>query len=159
MRAVGQQLIVVVGTSSGFASIPAALHAVRLELRRDLVSSKQVIPVGMNIYLQGGVFYYFTRPPCPPPRSTAARRRRRNIMTPIAGIFAAIASLDAPGIAAMGMVSIILEPLAIPVGVTVNLLTVIDPIIDPIVATADVHGNCASAVMSTDEQGPRTLDT
>jgi len=154
LRAVKEALIVAAGTSSRFAAIPAALRAVNVELRRDPVSSSLVIPLGMNINLQGSVFYFTLAALFAVQLYGRTLTPAEYLMLPIAGMFAAIAASDAPGIAAIGMISIILAPLGIPVGVTIILLSVIDPILDPVVSIADVHGNCTSAVLITGPQEP-----
>lgn len=154
LKAVREPLIIAAGTSSRFAAIPAALRAVSIGFRRDPVSANLVIPLGMNINLQGSVFYFTLAALFATQLYGRALTPAEYLMLPIAGIFTAIAASDAPGIAAIGMISIILEPLGIPVGVTIILLSVIDPILDPVVSIADVHGNCASVVMITDAQGP-----
>lgn len=152
LKAVKEPLIVAAGTSSRFASIPAALRAVNVELRRDPVSSSLVIPLGMNINLQGSVFYFTLAALFAVELYGKTLTPAEYLMVPIAGMFAAIAASDAPGIAAIGMISIILAPLGIPVGVTIILLSVIDPILDPMVSLTDVHGNCAAAVLVTSPQ-------
>jgi proton glutamate symport protein len=152
LKAVKEPLIVAVGTSSRFAAIPAALRAVSTELRRDPISVNLVIPLGMNINLQGSAYYFTLAALFTTQLYGHTLTPVEYLMLPMTGIFAAIAASDAPGIAAIGIISIILEPLGIPSGVTVILLSVIDPIIDPIVSVADVHGNCASALIITAEK-------
>ena len=154
LNAVKEALIVAFGTASRFAAIPATLRAVSVGLRRDPLSTNLVIPLGMNINLQGSVFYFTLAALFTTQIYDRTLSPADYLVLPIAGIFAAIAASDAPGIAAIGMISIILEPLGIPVGVSIILLSVIDPIIDPVVALTDVYGNCASAVMISGEPGP-----
>lgn len=152
MKAVKEPLIVALGTSSNLAAVPAALRALSINLRRDPVSTSLVIPLGMNINLQGSVFYFTLAALFVTQLYDRTLTPAEFLLLPFAGIFAAIAASDTPGIAAIGMISIILEPLGIPIGVTIILLSVIDPIIDPIISVADVYGNCASAVLITDKQ-------
>jgi len=157
LKAVREPLIVALGTSSRFAAIPAALRSLSTGLRRDQVTSSLVIPLGMNINLQGSAFYFTLATLFAAHLYGRALTPEEYLLLPIASMFAAIAASDAPGIAAIGMISIVLEPLGIPVGVTIILLSVIDPIIDPIVSLTDVHGNCASAVMITKAQDTMSL--
>lgn len=152
LKAVKEPLIVALGTSSNIATIPAALRAVSIDLRREPVSTSLVIPLGMNINLQGSVFYFTLAALFATQLYGRSLTPEDYLILPIAGIFAAIAASDVPGIAGIGMISIILEPLGIPVGVTIILLSVIDPLIDPIISVTDVHGNCAAAVMIADER-------
>jgi proton glutamate symport protein len=150
-QAVKEPLIVALGTSSNLAAIPAALRALTNGLRREPVTTSLVIPLGMNINLQGSVFYFTLGALFTTQLYGRTLSPEEYLLLPIAGIFAAIAASDAPGIAGIGMISILLEPLGVPVGVTIILLSVIDPLIDPVVSVTDVYGNCAAAVLITDE--------
>ncbi len=65
----------------------------------------------------------------------------------IGSILAGLAATSAPGLAGLSMISIALIPLGLPYAVAVILLAAIDPILDPILTTVNVYGNCAATAL------------
>jgi hypothetical protein len=61
---------------------------------------------------------------------------------------------DTPGPGGIGAIAIVLDPLGLPVGVAVILLSVVDPLVEPAVTVADVHGNCMAAALVVEAASP-----
>jgi proton glutamate symport protein len=62
----------------------------------------------------------------------------------IGAVVAGMAGAGAPGLVTISMISILLDPLGLPVGPAIVLLLAIDPITDPIRTVANLHANCAT---------------
>ena len=63
----------------------------------------------------------------------------------VGGVLAAVAGSALPSAAAIGVISILLEPLGLPVGAAVILILAIDPFIDPATTAVNIHGSCVAA--------------
>jgi proton glutamate symport protein len=68
----------------------------------------------------------------------------------VGGVMAAVAGSALPSAAAIGVISILLEPLGLPVGAAVILIMAIDPFIDPATTALNVHGSCVAASLVAD---------
>ena len=62
----------------------------------------------------------------------------------IGAVVAGMAGAGAPGLVTISMISILLDPLGLPVGPAIVLLLAIDPITDPVRTVANLHANCAT---------------
>jgi len=67
-------------------------------------------------------------------------------------VLTSVAASGAPGVAALGMLTLVLEPLGLPGAVGLILLTAIDPIVDPLLTAANVHATCASATLIAEKE-------
>jgi proton glutamate symport protein len=70
-----------------------------------------------------------------------------------ASVLAAVAASGAPGIAAVGMLALVLEPLELPAAVGVILLSAIDPVVDPLITATNVTATCAAVSVVADREG------
>jgi Na+/H+-dicarboxylate symporter len=69
-------------------------------------------------------------------------------------MLAGIAASGAPGVAALGMLALVLEPLELPAAVGVILLSAIDPVLDPLITATNVHATCAAVSLVADPEPP-----
>jgi proton glutamate symport protein len=147
LAAVKAPLLVAAGTSSNFAAMPSALKAVTAGLRRDPEGVKLVVPMGTNLYLQGSVLYFTLAAFFVAQLFEVPLGWEQYAVIVVAGIFAAVAASDAPGLAGIGMIAIVLDPLGLPAAVAIVLLSSVDPLLEPAITLADVYGNCAAAAV------------
>jgi len=140
-------LIIAFGTSSSFAAIPFALEGLhsRLSFKKDAVDL--VIPLGTTLNPQGNILYFamvavFMAQLYGKPLSAADHL----LIVPLAAL-AGVAASSAPGIAGLSMLSLVLDPFGLPMAVGMVLLSAIDPILDPILTTVNVYGNCAATTL------------
>uniref|UniRef100_UPI004056CD61 dicarboxylate/amino acid:cation symporter n=1 Tax=Candidatus Electrothrix sp. TaxID=2170559 RepID=UPI004056CD61 len=151
LLALRKALTVALGTSSSFAALPFALKGLHSELNFNKDTVDLVMPLGITLNPHGnilcfsmiGVFMSFLYNV---PVTTTSF-----ILILVTSILAGIAASSAPGIAGLAMLSLVLDPLGLPVIVAVILVTSIDPIIDPVLTAVNLHGNCASLAMVSQE--------
>ena len=62
-------------------------------------------------------------------------------------VLAALASAGAPGAATIGMLSLVFNPLGLPVEAAIALMLAVDPLIDPIITLVNVHTNCTCTAL------------
>jgi proton glutamate symport protein len=142
-----QPLAMAFFTSSSLATMPTTLNALRknFKLSEDVVSL--VVPLGTNFNQQASVIRYvciaifvlqmygmhlgFVQLP----------------FLVLTAMLAAMASGGMPGIAALSMAGFVLQSLGVPIEVGIVLLTVVEPIIDPITTMVNVFGNCMAVTL------------
>ena len=139
-----EPLIVAFGTSSSFASIPAALKALHKKLNFDKQETDLVIPLGISLNPHGNVLHFTMVAVFMLQLYGKHLNLIKSLLIIIFTPLAAIASAGAPGITALSMLSIILQPLGLPIVIATILFTAIDPIIDPILTVLNVYGNCVA---------------
>ncbi len=142
-----QPLVVALGTASSFASIPAALSALKNNLKVDENVSDLVIPLGMTINPPASVLQFAISSVFIAQIYGAELGFEQFLMIFVGAILAGLASSSAPSIVALSMIAMILDPLGLPSSVAIILLVAIDPVVDPIVTALNVQANCALAVV------------
>ncbi|MFI3189779.1 hypothetical protein BCS42_12845 [Crenothrix sp. D3] len=145
-----QPLLVALGTASSFATIPAALNALKNNLKADKNICDLMIPLGMTInppasVLQFAISSLFIA-------QIYGMELDFNELTIIfvGSMLAGLASSSTPSIIGLSMIAMILDPLGLPSGVAIILLVAIDPVIDPIITALNVQANCTLAVIMSD---------
>ncbi|MBU2984642.1 dicarboxylate/amino acid:cation symporter [Saccharophagus degradans] len=139
-------------SSSSYAAIPSALSSLRNGFSLNPTKSDLILPLGINLNPQGNVVHFVLAVVFVSQIFNLDFGPYEIFIVIVAGMFAAVAAAGAPGIAALGMLVIVFEPLNLPVAIGVALLAAIDPIVDPILTTVNVHSNCATAaVLSKNE--------
>jgi Na+/H+-dicarboxylate symporter len=151
LGAVKAPLVVALGTSSSFAAIPAALRSVHENLRRERQGGDLVVPLGITLNPQGNVLHFSIAAVFVAQLYGQTLTLEQLGIVVVASILTSVAASGAPGVAALGMLTLVLEPLGLPVAVGLILLTAIDPIVDPLLTATNVHATCASATLIADE--------
>ncbi len=142
-----QPFIVAFGTASGFATIPSALSMLQTKLMVNRSVSDLILPLGVTINPPGSVLYFALTGVFIAQIYDVTLDTSNLLVMIVGAILAGISSSSAPGIVGLSMISIMLEPLGVPVEVAVILLIAIDPIVDPILTVVNVHANCAMTLM------------
>jgi Na+/H+-dicarboxylate symporter len=158
LRAVKAPVLVGLGTSSPIAAIPSMLQAVAAGLRRDPVGANLAVPLGVNLYVPGSTCYFALAALFVAQIYGVALGWQEYLVLVVASVFAAVAAPDTPGPSGVGALVVVLDPLGIPASVGVILLSVVDPLVEPAVAVADVHGNCMAAALVVDPVGPGSME-
>lgn len=152
-----QPLVVALGTASSFATIPAALSALKNNLDADENVSDLVVPLGMTINPPASVLQFAISSVFIVQIYDTQLGLEQLAMIFVGAILAGLASSSAPSIVALSMIAMILDPLGLPSNVAIILLVAIDPVVDPIVTALNVQANCALAVVvSSDEADTAT---
>jgi len=152
LRQLLESLLIAFATKSSFASIPSALRAMQ-KLGMNRGTTDLVIPLSVSLNPIGNVHYYTI--------SAIFIAQLYGVSIPpsamvtflIGGVLAAVAGSALPSAAAIGVISILLEPLGLPVGSAVILILAIDPFIDPATTALNVHGSCVAASLVDDGAG------
>ena len=146
-KAVRETLIIGFGTRSSLAAMPAALRGLHEGLRLDQEQVNLIVPLSitlcrcagvMNFTLAAIFFSQFYGMPI---------GLHELVIILIGAVMAGMASSGAPGLVTISMISILLNPLGLPVGPAIVLLLAIDPITDPIRTVANLHANCATTAL------------
>ncbi len=74
----------------------------------------------------------------------------------MSSILASFAASGAVGILSLSMITVVLDPLGLPLGTVIALFIAIDPIIDVFDTVANVFGNCAATAMSSTSKAENT---
>lgn len=145
--ALRKPLIISFGTRNSFVAMPSAIHAMSEDLRFEKETVNLMIPLGITLCRFGTVMAFgfsaiFFAQLYHLPLSAGSYG------VILAGtVLAALASAGAPGPATIGMLSLVFNPLGLPVDAAIALMLAVDPLIDPILTLVNVHTNCACTAL------------
>lgn len=148
-----QPLLVALGTASSFATIPAALNALKNNLNADKNICDLVIPLGMTINPPASVLQFAISSLFIAQIYGMALGFNEIVIIFVGSILAGLASSSTPSIVGLSMIAMILDPLGLPSGVAIILLVAIDPVIDPIITALNVQANCTLGVIMSNTDG------
>lgn len=141
-------LLVSIGTSSSFAAIPFALEALHKKLNFEKETTDLIIPLGITINPHGNILYFALAGIFMTQVYSLTLTAHDYITIILSSILAGVAASSTPGLAAISMIAIVIEPFGLPVIVGIILLAAIDPLVDPIITTVNVYGNCATVSLT-----------
>lgn len=147
-----ETLVVAFGTSSSFAAIPSALRCLTDQLKLDKQTTNLVVPLGMSINPQGNAFHFALSTIFIAQIYNTSLGAQGFFIILIGAVLAGMAATGAPGVGSLAMISLILEPLGLPVESTIILLLAVDPILDPVLTVVNVHSNCAATALVAEPQ-------
>lgn len=147
-HALRETLVVALGTSSSFASIPSALRCLQDNLDVNRKTTNLVIPLGVNLNPQGSVLHFALSTVFIAQIYNVTLTPEGYLMTLIGAILIGMASTGMPGAGSLSMLSLILSPLGLPSQAAILFLIAIDPIVDPIVTTLNIHSCATVAVLA-----------
>lgn len=154
-----QPLMVALGTASSLATIPAALNALKNNLKADKNICDLIIPLGMTINPPASVLQFAISSLFIAQIYGMEVGFNEIAIIFVGSILAGLASASTPSIVGLSMIAMILDPLGLPSGVAIILLVAIDPVIDPIITALNVHANCTLGVIVSDYDGDRGVQT
>lgn len=144
-QAIKRTLFIALGTSSCMASIPSALEDCPAGLGLDKTITDSVLPISITMCQSGVVacgaiaaVFATTIYDVPINGSTVS-------IIILGAIVFSLSIIGVPGIVAVNMLSIILEPLGIPPQIIILIYLVTIPIFDPVSVFASVYSNFAVA--------------
>ena len=154
--ALREPLMISFGTRNSFVAMPSAIHALAEELNLEKETANLVIPLGITLCRFGTVMVFGL--------STVFFAHLYNVSLGIGSygmvlcgtVLAALASAGAPGAATVGMLSIVFNPLGLPVDVAIALMLAVDPLTDPVLTMVNVHTNCACTALIARRQSTET---
>ena len=149
-------LLVAFATKSSFAAIPAALNAMQ-RLGMSKSTTDLVVPLSVSLNPLGNVHYYTLSAIFIAQLYGVSFTPSSLFILLVGGVLAAVAASALPSAAAIGVLSILLDPLGLPVGASVILIMAIDPFIDPFTTVLNVHGSCVAASLVADRSTAKTF--
>jgi proton glutamate symport protein len=149
--ALKEPLMIAFSTRSSFAAMPATLKGLHEKLGMDKKSTDLLIPVGFMLNPIGSVMHYcllavFLCQLYGMPFGT-----EQFLISIVTSIAASIAVTGIPSIAALGIMTVVLNPLGLPIDVGIMLAAAVDTVADMIMTILNVHGNCAAATLIVDK--------
>lgn len=147
LRALRETMVVAIGTASSFAAIPSAMRGLKEGLHVNKDITDLVLPLGITLNPPGSVCHFALSTLFISELYGVELGINQYVIIFVGSILAGVGASGAPGIAALSMIAIILQPLGLPVDVALILLAAIDPIVDPILTAVNVHANCATTVL------------
>jgi Na+/H+-dicarboxylate symporter len=115
----------------------------------DKHTTDLVVPLSVSLNPLGNVHYYTISAIFIAQLYGLELTATSAVLFVLGGVLAALAGSALPGAAAVGVISILMEPLGLPVGSAVVLIMAIDPFIDPATTVLNVHASCvASSVVA-----------
>jgi len=152
LRAMREPLLVAVATSSSFASIPAAMVALKqgLGLKKETVNL--FLPLGITLNPIGSALF-FSLSSIFAVQLHSGSESAFGLTTALALIFGSVlaglasmglASMGLPGVSALWMLGLVLGPIGVPPEVGIVALLAVAPIIDPLFTMVNVFGNCTA---------------
>jgi proton glutamate symport protein len=142
-----QPLMLAFFTSSSLATMPATLKVLQQNFKLNENLTALVIPLGTSFNQQASVIRYTCVAIFVAQMYGVHLGVTDLPLLIITSIMAAMAGSGLPGIAAITMSAFVLQPLGLPVVVGIILLTIIEPIIDPVTTMVNVFGNCMATTL------------
>lgn len=148
-------IVIALGTRSGLAAIPSAITAMNEQFKFERTGTNLVIPLGITVCRHGTVMMFALT------ALFMCQLYQMNVgLTELAiilfgSVLAGMASAGAPGIVAISMLALVLDPLGLPMESAFILLLALDPITDPLLTLINVQSNCAATSLIV----PRNITT
>ncbi len=145
-----EPIIIALGTRNSLATLPSAINAVHERLGFQKTGTQLILPLATLIGRFGNVLYFSLATVFVAQLYEAPLGVQGLILVIVGSILAGMATSGATGILTLAMITIVLEPLGLPVEAALVLLMAIDPICDPPRTLAIVHTSCAVTSLATD---------
>jgi proton glutamate symport protein len=150
-----EPLIIALGTRNSLATLPSAINAVHEKLGFEKTGTQLILPLATLIGRFGNVLYFALAAMFVAQLYDAPLGVGGLLFAVIGAILAGMATSGSTGILTLAMVTIVLEPMGLPVEAALVLLMAIDPICDPPRTLTIVHTSCAVTTLATTAPGSR----
>jgi len=145
--ALRETIVMALGTGNAMACLPSAINGLVNGMGYDKKAMDLIVPLSLTICRTGPTLYFAL--------ATLFVAQLYNVDLGASGlmavfigsIFAGLATAGASGVVLLSMLSLVLEPLGLPVEAVLVLFIVIDPIVGPFRALAIVHTSCAISTL------------
>ncbi len=153
LHALIDPIVIAFATRNSFAALPSSILALN-ELRFNENTTNLVFPLGVTILRFGNIFY-FAIAACFVAQIYGAAIPPSGLLIVVVGaLFAGTATAGASGLLTLPMLSIILDPLGLPVESILIVFMAIDSLIDPMRTFLIVYGNITTtALIAESERG------
>ncbi len=136
-------IIIALATRSSFATLPSAMKALNQKLGFFESTTKLYIPLGITLGRFGNILYFALAAMFVNQLYASSLTIGGFFIVLVGSVFAGTATAGATGLSTLALMSIVLEPLGLPVEAVLILFMTIDTIIDPLRTLLIVHTNMA----------------
>lgn len=147
IKVLKEPLLIAFGTSSSLSAIPFMLENLQHKCKLDKNVVDFSVPLGISLNKHGSVIRLVISALFTAQLFNQPLTFPHTMIILAVSILASIASSGVPGIASIGVLALVLQPLGLPTAVGVALLAAIVPLTDPIITLANVYGNCVSVIV------------
>jgi Na+/H+-dicarboxylate symporter len=144
--------ILALATTSSLACLPAAISSLTEQLHFDRQTTDLVTPLSITLCRFGSVIYFAAATMFVIQLYQKPMTLSVFIMIIVGAILAGMATSGVTGILTLTMLSLVLDPLKLPLDAVLVLFVAIDPIMDPFRTLSIVHTGMATTSMVADPQ-------
>jgi proton glutamate symport protein len=149
LQALIDPIVISLATRNSFAALPSSISSL-IRLRFNENTTNLVLPLGITILRIGNILY-FAFSACFVAQIYGAALSAQSILLIVVGsLFAGTATAGSSGLLTLPMLSIILDPLGLPVESILVVFMAIDSLIDPMRTFLIVYGNIAATSLISD---------
>jgi proton glutamate symport protein len=147
IKALKQPLIIAFSSRNSFAAMPSAITAMTDDFRFDHTTTNLLIPLGVTMFRFGGLLAFAVSAIFFAQLYHLDLGMSDYILILFTSVLAGVASAGAPSIATASLMTIILNPLGLPSDAAIVLFIAINPVIAPILAMINLHGQCTATAL------------
>lgn len=143
LYAMNEPIILSLTTRNTLISMPSAIESLVKGLHFDRKRIEFSLPLSISFLRFGNILYFSFLTIMIMQLYQVPAGLFEYSFTLVGAIIAGIATAGTSGIATLGLLGIVVEPLGLPVGAALIFLTLIDPLIDPFRTLVGLHTNAA----------------
>lgn len=151
LNAFSSTFLILITTMSSIVALPKSMESLR-KLKFSEAAIDMVMPIGVSLIRVGTMIFFSIATLFIMGLFDVPITLEKCVFLSLASIFAAMSTGGATGVVAMQMISIILEPLGLPLGGTVAILIAIDVIVDIFDTFANLIGNAAIVALASEKE-------
>lgn len=148
-------IVMALGTGNALACLPSTMSAMHEKLGYDKKTIDFLVPLTITICRTGPTLYFALATLFVAQLYDVDLGMTGLMTVVISSVFAGLATAGASGVILLSMLSLVLEPLNLPVEAVLVLFIVIDPIIGPFRVLAIIHTACAIITLILPKQLPQ----
>lgn len=148
-------IVMALGTGNALACLPSTMSAMHEKLGYDKKTIDFLVPLTITICRTGPTLYFALAAIFVAQLYNIDLNMIAIITVIIGSVFAGLATAGSSGVILLSMLSLVLEPLNLPVEAVLVLFIVIDPIIGPFRVLAIIHSACAIITLILPKQLPQ----
>jgi len=146
-------------TRNSMAALPSSITCLDEEFHFNSNSVNLTLPLGLTLGRFGNIFYFAIGVFFIGQIYNTSFEPIHYLIILIGVIFAGTATAGASGIVTLSMLSIVLDPLSLPLEAVLVIFMAIDPIIEPFRTVLNIHINMAAASLVAERGNERELLT
>jgi proton glutamate symport protein len=139
-------LVLIVSTQNSLVTVPYAVSGLRqIGFDRDVTGL--TVPLGFALCKYGSVLYFAMASIFIAQFYGTALTLETYAIIAVGAVLAGLSSAGATGLAVIPLISIVLEPVGLPLGAMLVLFYAVDPVLDPIRSLLIVYPGCAATAL------------